>query len=261
MKTTLKPESSHHAKAPAFTLIELLVVIAIIAILAAMLLPALGNAKEKATRTQCKSNQHQIAIGLQIYANDNKDKLPYTTTGSGDWMWDLHTDYADLLAASCGRKEILYCPGNGGKYKLEYINKWWNFGGGRRVTHYGWLMRRRNGAGNADLQDSVLTAGGLTPQEGKRFVSTYNTTNVSTTELVVDIIITSSVSGTDFIGVDSSQEFAGFDGFHKSSHINRRTALGGNILFLDSHVEWRKLRPFPTMRARYKTGSSPYYWF
>jgi len=79
---SLKHQHSGPGQSRAFTLIELLVVIAIIAVLAALLLPALARAKTKAQGIQCLNNHKQLALAWRLYAEDNQDWLTYASTAN-----------------------------------------------------------------------------------------------------------------------------------------------------------------------------------
>ncbi len=113
-----RPGSSHRG----FTLIELLVVIAIIAVLAAMLLPALTRAKRKAQQTQCISNLKEIGVGLQMYVDDNQQILPGPVWSGAMASYDQNSslELVYYLASLVGSPEpggqvaickVFVCPG------------------------------------------------------------------------------------------------------------------------------------------------------
>ena len=96
----------------AFTLIELLVVIAIISILAALLLPALSNAKEQARQMRCASNLRQIALATFLYADEHKDTFPVQPGDGLDVLavGGTGTNYYDLLMPYVINPLLWLCP-------------------------------------------------------------------------------------------------------------------------------------------------------
>jgi prepilin-type N-terminal cleavage/methylation domain-containing protein len=111
------PQTNDHAaparRTRAFTLIELLVVVAIIAILAALLLPALASAKEKGKRAACKNNMHQAILAIYMYGGDFQDWVPSGADDQNPTQWDCirvnNRTFTNLVNYS-GNSNILNCP-------------------------------------------------------------------------------------------------------------------------------------------------------
>ena len=224
-----------------FTLIELLVVVAIIALLIAILLPALGKVKETTRKTTCAANLKGQGSLLAIYAAQYSDFLPLIdSSSSGHWLTDEPFAFGDQLVSmnttnmtdQSPVRRLFYCPSN---LENDVASMWVGPAGTYRSFGYNYLNFRYNETGFPTQGNDGVTLT-TTPMRTLpvRFITKLSQGNISDTELVLDEIISDQATNSIFVYPIPTVNR------NTTNHITGNLPSGGNVLGPDGHVNWRR---------------------
>ena len=279
-------------KIKGFTLIELLVVIAVIALLMAIVVPALGKAKSYARRVLCCSNLRQQCLGMTLYANDNDSYVPELVfQNSVGWLWTVSFYFTNQMADYAGMErnsETFFCPAN--KDKKPEDARYFQMGLVSsfekpvpfqdetnltldeqkeycRVMAFTYLVDRYNTDGDSVLNPNL--------KNGKKANWIRRLSNVQATgskEMIADVVLEGDRSGGErgFFEITQGSIYGLSNGAltDNSNHKSRRTFAsefdgpkpeGGNVGYADGHVKWKHFDEMEGLGQM--VDSAPIFWW
>jgi prepilin-type N-terminal cleavage/methylation domain-containing protein/prepilin-type processing-associated H-X9-DG protein len=267
-----EPQADSRRSLPrAFTLVELLVVIGIIAILIGVLLPALNKARQQSLKVACASNLRNAGTAIHNYASNNKGKLPSDPGGGlgGAWMWDLNANMRDNMFVKYGAlRDTMYCP----SYNEQHKDRLWTYAG-FCVTGYLWFLERgpiRNTTVFGQEVGPFNHYSTATDGPPRKLVTKVSEKDAARKDVAADVTMSNNsdpnAAGIRYLNLTGGATSAeGYLVPHSTSHSYRALPTGGNILFLDGHVDWRTWDKNPVksqMKMRYAPGTGgPFFWW